>query len=117
MCSDKQQEQPEEFHESLRQIPMRWRSSLSSIMTSMASNQGGSDDDQKNGACSNGGQSGSGDGGRGGGGDMDVTSGEGTGGERKVLTEAAWLKICFRSFFVGVHRVPTGSRLFSLKSF
>lgn len=35
------QEQPEEFHESLRQIPMRWRSSLSSIMTSMASNGGG----------------------------------------------------------------------------
>lgn len=39
------QEQPEEFHESLRQIPMRWRSSLSSIMTSMASNGGGFDVD------------------------------------------------------------------------
>ncbi|CAM9516265.1 unnamed protein product, partial [Discosporangium mesarthrocarpum] len=32
------EEQPAEFQESLRQIPMRWRSSLSSIMNSMASN-------------------------------------------------------------------------------
>lgn len=32
------QDRPEEFHESLKQIPMRWRSSLSSIMNSIASN-------------------------------------------------------------------------------
>lgn len=67
------QEQPEEFHESLRQIPMRWRSSLSSIMTSMASN-GGIDEQ--------GGESGSRAA------DMDVAGGDGkgvgAGGERKV---------------------------------
>lgn len=31
------QDEPEEFHETLRQIPMRWRSSLSGIMSSMES--------------------------------------------------------------------------------
>jgi len=44
------QERPEEFHERLRQIPMRWRSSLSSLMASMAS--GGSLDEHGRGAGS-----------------------------------------------------------------
>lgn len=72
------QEQPEEFHESLRQIPMRWRSSLSSIMTSMASN-GGFDEQ---GAANDEGGTGSGSGAV----DMDVGDGKtGPGGERKVM--------------------------------
>lgn len=60
----KMQDRPEEFHESLKQIPMRWRSSLSSIMNSIASN--GAFDDS-------GGQgNGAGDGGNV---DMEVTGG------------------------------------------
>lgn len=60
---------------------MRWRSSLSSIMTSMASN-GGFDEQ---GAANGGGEGGTGTGG--GGVDMDVGDGKGTGpgGERKVI--------------------------------
>ena len=50
------QEQPEEFHESLKQIPMRWRSSLSSIMTTMASN--GALDDNGGAQSGNGGEGG-----------------------------------------------------------
>lgn len=75
------QEQPEEFHESLRQIPMRWRSSLSSIMTSMASNGGF---DEQGAANGGGGEGGTGSGG--GAVDMDVGDGKsaGSGGERKV---------------------------------
>ncbi|CAM9440640.1 unnamed protein product, partial [Laminaria digitata] len=83
------EEQPEEFHESLRQIPMRWRSSLSSIMTSMASN-GGFDEQ---GAANGGGEGGTGTGG--GGVDMDVGDGKGTGpgGERKRLEQQASLEM------------------------
>ena len=75
----KMQEQPEEFHESLRQIPMRWRSSLSSIMTSMASNGGFDEQGLANGGGEGGGGSGTVD--------MDVAGdgkGTGPGGERKV---------------------------------
>jgi len=83
------QERPEEFHERLRQIPMRWRSSLSSLMASMAS--GGSLDEHGRGAGSRsvrcGGTAdmdiaGDGAGGGGGGG-----GGDGGGSERKVRWE------------------------------
>lgn len=76
------QERPEEFHESLRQIPMRWRSSLSCIMTSMASGGGLDEHGGATGGGGNGGTVGMNAGGGGGGGG--TGGGGGGGGERKV---------------------------------